>query len=126
MSPGTRSMAQHFHDLAAAQRLHLLRQQLTQRGHRPLGLVFLPEGKDAVDEDDADDGDAEAGHALARIEMVGEKGQRRADPQDEREEVRELAGEAEQQRLAADFLDMVRSELRQAARRLGRSTDRQP
>ena len=52
--------------------------------------------------------------------MLGEKGQRGADPQDDGEEVGEFAGEAEQQMLAADFLDMVRPELGQSARRLGR------
>ena len=82
--------------------------------------MFLPEGKDAVDEDDADDGHAEPRHALARIEMVGDKGQRGTDPQDDREEVRELAGEAQQNTLAAYFLDVVRSELRPAAHRFGR------
>ena len=124
MSPGTSSLASISHDLAVAQHLHLLRQQLAQRGERPLGPVFLPEGEDAVDQDDADDGDAQPRHALAGVEVFGEKRQRRGQPQDEGEEVGELAGEAQQQALAPDFLDMVRAELRQASLRLGRSQAR--
>jgi hypothetical protein len=109
---------EHFHDRAAAPHLHLLRQQLAQRRHGLFRLVFLPEGKNAVDEDDADYRDAEAAHALAGIELLGDEGQRGAYPQDDGEEMGELAGEGEQQVLARHFLDMVGPELRQPACRL--------
>jgi len=69
--------------------------------------------------DHADDGHAEAGHALAGIETLGEKRQRRADPQDDGEEMGELACEAQHQILARDFLDKVRPELRQTTHGLG-------
>ena len=110
---------EYLHDLAVPGHHHLLRQQLTQRIDRPLGLVFLPESKDAVDQDDADDGNAQPRHALAGIEILGKKRQRRAHPQDEGEEVGELAGEAQQQALAPHLLDVVRAKLRQPALCLG-------
>lgn len=78
MSPGTRSVARS--STVSPPRLHLLRQQLAQRRHRALGFVFLPEGKNAVDDDDTDDRNPETGHALARIETLGDKRQRRARP----------------------------------------------
>ena len=112
---------EHFHDLAATHRAHLLRQQLAQRDHGLLGPVFLPEGKETIDDDDADDGNTEPGHALAGIEMLGEKGQRGAYPQDDGKKVGEFARKREQQVLATDFLDVVRPELRQPPRCLVRA-----
>jgi hypothetical protein len=101
-------------DLAGAQRFHLLRQQLAQRGHRPFGLVFLPEREDAVDEDHADDGHAEAGHSLAGVEMLGDERKAGADPQDDGEEVGEFLREAQQQVLLLDLFEEVGTELGRA------------
>jgi len=50
--------------------------------------------------------------------MLGEKRQRRAGPEDDGEEMGELAGEAKEQMLAAHLLDMVGPKLRQPARGL--------
>ena len=107
-------------DLAGPEHLRQLRQQLAQRGDGPFGPVLLPEGKDPVDEDDADDGDPQPPHALAGVEELGKERQCGAQPQDDGEEMGELAGEPQQQGLSPHFLDVVRAELRQAAPCLGR------
>ena len=61
---------------------------------------------------------------MARIEIFDKEGHRSADPQDDGEEVGELAGEAQQQVLARHFRNVVGAELRQAAQRLDRSQAR--
>jgi len=99
--------------------LDLRRQQLAQGSDGALGLVFLPEGKNAVDDDHPDDGDAKAGHPLIRVEMIGDERQRGADPQDDRKKMGEFASEAQEQRLAPDFFDVVRSEFAEPARGIG-------
>ena len=82
-------------DPAVSQRLDLARQQAAQRRQRALGAVGLPEREHAIDEDDADDGEAQLRHALPRILAFGEERQARREPQDDGEEMGEgLAGSA--------------------------------
>ncbi|MNC10057.1 hypothetical protein D3C75_576920 [compost metagenome] len=106
---------------AVAQHGDLLRQQAGQRRHRPFGAVGLPEGETAVDEDDADDGRAEGGHALAGVVVFGEERHGRRQPQHQGEEVHELAGELPPQRLATNPLDAVETVLVAPALGFGRS-----
>ena len=112
---------EQFHGLAVAQRHHALRQQLAQRRDGLLGPVFLPEGKHPVDENDADDRDPQPRHALARVEGLGEKRQRRGHPQDEGEKMGEFTGKSQKQRLARHFLEAVGAELGQPALRFSGS-----
>ena len=62
--------------------------------------------------------DAQLPHALAGILRLGEERQGRGHPEDQREEMREFAQEAQPQRLAAHLLDAVGAELAQAPGRL--------
>ena len=109
-----------LHDGAGAQRLHPQRQQPAQRRHGALGLVLLPEREQAVDQDDAEDSHAKTAHALAGLEPVGRERQRRRQPEDDREEVREFARQAQPQPLAGHVLEAVRAELGEPARGLWR------
>jgi hypothetical protein len=107
-------------DFAGAQRLHLLRQQLAQRCHRTLRPVLLPEREDAVDDDDADDGQPQLRHPLPRVEVLGNERQTGADPEDDGEEMGEFLCEAQQQVLLLDFFEQVGPELAEPAHRLAR------
>ena len=112
---------QQFHvehlRLTVAHRLDLLRQQPAQRLQRPLGAVLLPEREHAVDQDDADDRHPQLPHALPRPQILGEKGQRRGHPENEREEMGEFAGKAQPQRSIADLFDPIGAEFAVATRR---------
>jgi hypothetical protein len=61
------------------------------------------------------------GHALTRVEMLGEKRQRGAYPEDDGEEMDELARKTEQRMFAIHLLDVVGSEFGPATHRLVRS-----
>ncbi len=105
--PGNQAFGGGCDQLPVAHDFDVLREQLAQGGNGALGAIFLPEGERTVDQDDGDDGDAELPHALARTARLGEKGQPGSQPQDQGEEVRELAQEAPPLRFAADRLDAV-------------------
>ncbi|MBK6676992.1 MAG: hypothetical protein IPG52_09245 [Rhodocyclaceae bacterium] len=110
--------------MAIAYGLNPAWQQLAQRRQCLLGPVGLPEREQAVDDDDADDGNAEFPHAATRIEMLGDEGQRSRQPEQQREEVRELPGQSQPWRLADHRLDAVGPELGQPTRRLLRGQPR--
>ncbi|MGA7216085.1 MAG: hypothetical protein WBX20_17920 [Terrimicrobiaceae bacterium] len=88
-------------------------------GQRLLGAIRLPEREHPVDQDDADNREPKCRHALSRLAPLGEEGERRGDPQNDCEEVRELPGKREQQSLARDFLHLVCPKLRESSQRLG-------
>jgi len=69
-----------------------LRQQTAQGYQRLLVPVFLPEGKAAVDQEDADEDQGQLPHALVRTQRLGEQGQT-GKPENERKEMGELTGE---------------------------------
>jgi hypothetical protein len=94
---------------AVAQHRDLVRQQRPQRRDRAFGARLLPESERAVHRNHADDRRAERRHALARLERRGGKRKPRGDPEDEREEICELARDAQQRRFAPCFLDAVRT-----------------
>jgi hypothetical protein len=77
-----------------AQDSDLVRKQTLQRRHRFLGRGTPARTKSAVDHNDSDDGDGERRHALTGHSDVGEECEERRDPQQDGEEVRELADEA--------------------------------
>ena len=76
----------------------LMRKQTLQRGHRFFGPVLLPEREGAVDHDHRDDGDRERRHALAGHPSVRDQRQQGREPQEDGEEVRELADESNDER----------------------------
>jgi hypothetical protein len=67
------------------------REQVAKRGERLFAPIFLPEREQAVDQDDADDRERQHPHSFARLLDLGEQGERGRDPEDQREEVAELA-----------------------------------
>ena len=106
----------HLPHCARAHDLRRIRQQLLERRQRLLGAIRLPEREHAIDHDHADDREPERRHALPRLAPFGEKRERRGDPQNDREEVHELPGKREDQRLARDFLHFIRPKLRKPPR----------
>ena len=76
-----------------AQRRHFVRQQLLKGEECRLGAVLLPEGKQSIHDNDGDDGHAERPHALSWLTRIRQEGEHPRDPQDDREEVRELPQE---------------------------------
>ena len=80
------------------QHVDLLRQQPAQGIKRLLGPVGLPERKNPVDQDHADDCNAQLGHALTRLAALGKPGQARRHPQDQRKKVGELPAKTQPQR----------------------------
>ncbi len=71
--------------------IDLLRQEQPQRRQGLLGAVGLPEGKAAIDEDDANNGPAELRHALTRLELFGQKRQAGRQPEHDGKEMDEFA-----------------------------------
>ena len=81
-----------------------------RRRHRLFVAVFLLEGEQAAaDDDDDDDGVSDACHALARTADFGSEGERRANPENDREELEELLEQTQGSTYAAEPLYAVRS-----------------
>jgi hypothetical protein len=80
---------------AAAANLDMKGQKLFERFERFFGAVLLDEGKDGVDHDDAEDGEAQGEHALARVQVFRKEREPRGDPEEQGEKMRELAEEPE-------------------------------
>jgi hypothetical protein len=104
------------HQFAAPHRLDLLRQQLLQSGDGLLGPVLLPERKQAVDQDHAQDRPAQRRHALARRTVLGEEGQPRGKPQNQCEKMGELLGQSQPQRFFTQHCYLVGAKFRQPSR----------
>ncbi len=96
----------------------LVRQQTLQRGHRFLSAVLLPEREAAVDHDHRHDGDRERCHALTRHPAIGAEREECRHPEQDGEEVRELAGKADEQRPRRKAGDAVGAELEPSRRSL--------
>ena len=64
----------HLPDSAVAECFYLMRKEPLECGNGFLGPVFLPEGEQTVDQNNAQDCHAERGHAPARLIPFGEKG----------------------------------------------------
>ena len=118
-SPGTSSAAGTCRTAPERTTFVAFGQQFLERRQRLLGAIRLPEREHAIDQDHADDREPERRHALPRLAPLGEEGERRGDPQDDRKEVHELFGKREQQRLVRDFLHFICPELHEPPLRLG-------
>ena len=109
-----------FQALSGAPDAHPLRQHQAQGGKRLLGPVRLPERETAVDQNDPDNGQAQGGHALPRLIVLGDKSKPGGQPEDEGKEVAKLAQQGQPQGRLDRGLDPVRPELLQAVPHLGR------
>jgi hypothetical protein len=108
---GHERVGRHGRELGVAQHLGDGRQQAAQCGDRAFGAVLLREREHAIDRDHAEDRHAELQHAAARARALGHERERGRHPEDQCEEVRELAHEAQPERHRPEFLDAVRAEL---------------
>ncbi len=93
-------------------------QQTAERLDSSFRLIFLQEGKNRIDHDDAQDGVAQCGHALAGLHEVRGKGKARGDPEQDGEEVSEMASHSAQHRVPDGLRQHVRTELSVAVNRL--------
>ena len=87
-----------------------LRQQLSQRGQQSLGTIVLPEGKQAIDDNDRDHRRGEGAHPLAGLRDLADGRHCGGDPQQKREEVREAAEEPSPKRSFGHPFDLVAAE----------------
>ena len=98
----------------------LLRQELLQRGERPLNPVLLPERKQTADDNDCRDHVADLRHAFARLGPFRHEGQPCGNPQNDGKEPEELAKKSNDRGLALALLDAVWPVFRKAPRSLAR------
>ena len=61
---------------AGAHHLHPVRQEAFERGHGPLGPVFLEKTEQGIEQRHHGQGPAEQSHALGRVDAVGDKAER--------------------------------------------------
>ncbi len=108
---GHKFAPQDFDGLPAACHPGVVRQQTVERLDSSFRFVFLQKGKNRIDDDDAQDGPAQGGHALARLHEVGGKGETGGDPQQDGEEVGELASKSAQYGVSIGLGQNVRTEL---------------